>query len=71
MSNLSKLQALSSTLARGVAKEIEKRIEKTPGSWTHRSSSEGFLSHGAQSYAGVSDNTVARFGTSGNTIVDK
>ncbi|MAG26194.1 hypothetical protein CMI47_11590 [Candidatus Pacearchaeota archaeon] len=71
MSNLSKLQSLSSVLSKGIAKEIQSHIEKTPGAWTHRSNNEGFLSHGGQCYAGVTDNTVAKIGTSGNPIVGK
>jgi len=72
MSNLSKLQSLSSTLSRGVAKEIAKQIESTPGSWTLKSNNEGFLSQSAQCYAGVTGGgMVAKIGVSGNPIVGR
>ena len=71
MANMSDIKGLSSVLAKGVASEISKQIERSPGSWALKSSNEGFLGGGAQCYAAISDSSVAKIGLKGSPIVGK
>ena len=71
MSNISKIQSMSSVLSKGVAAEIAKQIERQPGTWGIKSNNEGYLGGSAQSYASVSDGSVAKIGVRGLPIVGK
>ena len=71
MANISDIKGLSSVLAKGVAAEISKQIERSPGSWALQSNNEGFLGGAAQCYAANSDGAVAKIGLRGTPIVGK
>ncbi|MBC8300636.1 MAG: hypothetical protein H8E55_33345 [Pelagibacterales bacterium] len=68
MSNSSKIKSIGSVLAKGVASEIAKQIERSPGSWSLKSRNEGFLGGAAQSYSAVSDSSTAKIGIKGFTV---
>tara|TARA_Y100000034_G_scaffold136856_1_gene216423 strand:- start:3683 stop:3898 length:216 start_codon:yes stop_codon:yes gene_type:complete len=69
MSNISKMKSIGSILSKGVASEIVKQIERSPGSWDLKSRNEGFSSGAAQSYSAVSDSSTAKIGIKGVPIV--